>query len=337
MRKQILSEIAAERYPVIGSARYSEVMDRSVCAVLEESKAPFVLTARDGQVIRGSYYSAKGHPRGSVLISHGFSECGAKYQELIYYFLREGYHVCIPDHRGHGKSRIFGDTLPGTTATDVTDFQDYVDDLDMVIEKVMRPKAPEPFFLYSHSMGGMIAALYLEQHPGVFRRAVLNAPMLEINRGGLPLFAAKAAAGMLCLLGKGGDFLPGQSPFNEREDFAGSAATCYERYRYFYDQQMADPTLRGSGSSCRWTREALRACERGLRPENCGNVTIPVLLFQAESDAYVLPGGQERFIASIPNGRIVFVPGSKHEIYLGDDETLSQYIQVLMAFLKEDA
>lgn len=38
------------------------------------------------------------------LISHGFTETSEKYKELIYYFLRGGYHVYIPEHCGHGHS-----------------------------------------------------------------------------------------------------------------------------------------------------------------------------------------------------------------------------------------
>lgn len=32
-------------------------------------------------------------PKGVVVISHGFTESAAKYDEVAYYFLKEGYHV----------------------------------------------------------------------------------------------------------------------------------------------------------------------------------------------------------------------------------------------------
>lgn len=43
-------------------------------------------------------------PKGVVVISHGFTESAAKYDEVAYYFLKEGYHVYIPEHCGHGRS-----------------------------------------------------------------------------------------------------------------------------------------------------------------------------------------------------------------------------------------
>ena len=43
-------------------------------------------------------------PRGVIVISHGFTESAVKYDEVAYYFLKEGYHVYIPEHCGHGRS-----------------------------------------------------------------------------------------------------------------------------------------------------------------------------------------------------------------------------------------
>lgn len=33
-------------------------------------------------------------PKGVIIISHGFTEGAQKYDEMIYYFLKAGYHVC---------------------------------------------------------------------------------------------------------------------------------------------------------------------------------------------------------------------------------------------------
>ena len=42
--------------------------------------------------------------RGAVVISHGFTEFGRKYSEMVWYFLLAGYSVCVFEHRGHGHS-----------------------------------------------------------------------------------------------------------------------------------------------------------------------------------------------------------------------------------------
>ena len=60
------------------------------------------------------YLSDIDMPKGVVVISHGFTESAVKYDEVAYYFLKEGYHVYIPEHCGHGRSyRLTADPSPG--------------------------------------------------------------------------------------------------------------------------------------------------------------------------------------------------------------------------------
>ena len=47
---------------------------------------------------------ASGVFRGAIVISHGFTEFGRKYSEMVWYFLLAGYSVCVFEHRGHGHS-----------------------------------------------------------------------------------------------------------------------------------------------------------------------------------------------------------------------------------------
>lgn len=37
-------------------------------------------------------------PRGVVVISHGFTENAEKYKEIVYYFIKEHFHVYLPEH-----------------------------------------------------------------------------------------------------------------------------------------------------------------------------------------------------------------------------------------------
>ena len=51
--------------------------------------------------------------KAAIVISHGFCEFAEKYKEVIYYFLKNGYSVYVPEHRGHGYSdRIVVDARP---------------------------------------------------------------------------------------------------------------------------------------------------------------------------------------------------------------------------------
>lgn len=333
MKKENLFEVVKQPHSIISSKAYEETMNTVVLPRLEHCRRTFTKEAADGHSIYGEVYLQE-KSRGSVMISHGFTESCVKYREMIYYFLEEGYSVCILDHRDHGSSRDVVREKPGDVPTHVEHFQSYVDDFDVVVRKVFQ-EMPKPWFLFAHSMGGAIGARYAQQHPEVFDKIVLNAPMLEINRGGIPYFAAKLAANVLCLVGRKRGFLPGQGRFTGVEDFENSPTTGRERYRYYLARQLENPALQSAGCSCRWAAEAFRADEQILKPAECRKIPVKVLLFQADKDDFVLSNGQDRFMGSIPKGRLLFVPGSKHEIYMSEDETLKIYLTALFGFLAD--
>ena len=130
--------------------------------------------------------------KGTIVISYGFTESCLKYHELIYYFYLQGYKVAIMDHRGHGKSMR---EVEDHTIVHIGLFSRYVKDLHRFVKTVVKPMAKDlPLYLYAHSMGGCIGAFYLEQYPEDFAKAVLNAPMLGVNLGGVPSWAARAPA-----------------------------------------------------------------------------------------------------------------------------------------------
>ncbi len=134
--------------------------------------------------------------KGTIVISYGFTESCLKYHELIYYFYLQGYQVAIMDHRGHGKSMR---EVEDHTIVHIGLFSRYVKDLHRFVKTVVKPMAKDlPLYLYAHSMGGCIGAFYLEQYPEDFAKAVLNAPMLGVNLGGVPSWAARVLVILKC-------------------------------------------------------------------------------------------------------------------------------------------
>lgn len=328
MRKRNLFNVIHKPYPVIPSEHFYETMQETVLPFLDEHRKPFTLRAAGGQRLYGEYYAPAQNQKGTILISHGFSENGDKYRELIYYFLREGYCVCIYDHRDHGRSRA---VTGGEAATHVERFGDYVSDMAQVVQRMLC-QLPKPYFLYCHSMGSGIGAAYVEAHPEVFCKVIFNAPMFAVNTGIIPPVIAEAVGTLMCLLGQGRQFLFGHTAFDGREDFEHSAGTDFARYRYYYLHQISHPQLQNGGASFRWVLESLRGCDRLMKKKNLAKITAPSLIFQADRDDYVHPSGQERFAANAPDAEILFVPGSKHEIYMSDAQTLKFYVQAVMDF-----
>lgn len=332
--KFFLNNYCDGTYDVIPDSVFLDTMRDTVVPFLKERRHPVLIPRENELKLYCEYFLPIAETgKGTIFISHGFTESSDKFHEVIYYMLQEGYGVCIEDHRGHGRSRRPDETNVAGTATHVDHFQDYVDDVHYVVEHIIKKNLPGPYYLYAHSMGGAIAVTYLEQHPGFFEKAVLTAPMLEINRHGIPLHLAKFMTSLVCALGKGREFFWGQKPFSPVENFADSPTTCPERYLYYFRQQLENPNYQSGGSSFRWALESVRADELLLRPSNCAKVTIPVLLFQAEDDFFVNPGGQDQFIDQIPNGQLVFAPGTKHEIYMSGANVLEKYWKAIFSFL----
>jgi alpha-beta hydrolase superfamily lysophospholipase len=91
----------------------------------------------------------------------------------------EGAAVFAYDQRGYGRS-------DGRRAY-VDSFEDYLDDLGMILNHVQTQQEHRPFFLFGHSMGGLVVLKYvLDRAPSV-RGLMLSAPAIEINPDLAPL------------------------------------------------------------------------------------------------------------------------------------------------------
>ena len=92
----------SEKYKeIIHEKEYTEKMRTTVLPYLSarcrDTWIPCIQGKEKEKRIHVKRYLAD-QPQGVVVISHGFSESARKYQEIIYYVLREGYHVYIPEH-----------------------------------------------------------------------------------------------------------------------------------------------------------------------------------------------------------------------------------------------
>ena len=93
---------------------------------------------------------ASGVFRGTIVISHGFTEFGRKYSEMVWYFLLAGYSVCVFEHRGHGHS---AHDMSNPSLVWIDDWRRYVADFATFAQTVGREAADGgPMYLYCHSM-----------------------------------------------------------------------------------------------------------------------------------------------------------------------------------------
>lgn len=328
---------------------YSQFMEECVLPYILPRREECFLSREAGRQIYCAFYTAGGRSpaetangqdadaRGIILISHGFAETADKYFEIIYYFLKAGYHVCIPEHCGHGRTYRL---VEGDVSLAYTDsWQRYVDDLSFAAKAAKNhwKQTPElPLFLFAHSMGGGIGAALAAQEPRLFRRVFLTSPMIRPSTGGVPWAVAKMIVFVMCVLGREKSYVVGQHAYDGTETFGESCATSYGRWAWYKNKTDAEPLYQTCAASYGWLREAIRL-NRFLMRDAWKRIEAPVLLIQAAEETFVSKEQQELFVrklaASVPaSARIECIPDTKHEVFRADDETVGRYIEGCLDF-----
>jgi len=276
----------------------------------------------------------------TVVVVNGRTESYLKYQELAYELTQQGYKVLMFDHRGQGLSeRLTANPHKGH----IEDFQQYIDDMHQLISRVLVSGSSEqPLYLLGHSMGGAISTLYLQQHPQVFQKAALSAPMHGING---KLFYDEGDACRLASLvsvfsteGYAGfaDKAYSEQPFASNE-LTGSEA----RYQWMQTLYKENPRLQLGGATWGWLNAACDVIPQ--MQQQAGKIKIPVLLMQAELDSIVSAPAQQQFCAVLATnpesgcvGGVQLIKNAKHELLFEQDDIRQQVLDKILAHFAAD-
>ena len=274
----------------------------------------------------------KDDERGAVVISNGRTESYIKYKELAYDLGQQGYSVYIHDHRGQGFS---GRMTENRQMGHVWDFDDYVSDLKTFYEEIVSRNEHSIKLLLAHSMGGGIAALYIEKYPNDFDAAALSSPMLQPSTA---IFGSnEIVCGAAKVTSRIRDFFIGIFGIEPRyvlkkgdyknTPFADSELTHSEiRYRRFRKAYDENAQVKIGGPTSHWVAYACDAAKDAR--ENAAKVTIPVLVLQAGEDTAVTPEGQNEFCENLKlggqnecdGGSPFVIEGAYHELFIEKDE-----------------
>lgn len=309
---------------------YAEVMNQTVLPFLESVQTEKMLKLQNGIELHIMRYTpADREPKGNILIMHGFTESTVKYRELCYYFVKAGYTAIAYDQRGHGKSTR---EVADPQLTHVEKFEDYVDDLDEVIASELS-SSPLPSYLFAHSMGGAVTALYMEQHPdNIFKKAVLSSPMIAPARGGFPLWFSKAVMGTGAAFGQKRKRIFLSKPPQGREDPATSANNSLARFEFYQDMKVGYKEYSNNGPTYKWTLESLDVTKKILKKGAPESIRTPLLIFIGGSDNVVLTDKIDEFAARVPGSITEKIPDCRHEIYYGVNAVLENYLPAVLDF-----
>ena len=141
--------------------------------------------ARDGLSLYEQSWLPEGPARAVVVLVHGINEHSGRYARLAGDLNQRGFAVYAMDLRGHGRSD--GDRVA------IRSFDQYLDDLRLLLSRVAAREPGKPLFLFGHSMGGTIAALL----------AIAQATESELKPQGLAAHPRSPAAELRCLAADG--------------------------------------------------------------------------------------------------------------------------------------
>ncbi len=127
----------------------------------------------DGMKLSGYLWEPKENPKAIINLVHGFGEYSERYDHWANRFTEKGFIVHAIDNRGHGKS----DGKRGH----IREFDDFLNDVDVLINESKKINSDLPQFIYGHSMGGNIVANYIVKRENNFKGAVLSSPWLKLT------------------------------------------------------------------------------------------------------------------------------------------------------------
>jgi len=284
--------------------------------------------APDGMVLRRMDWphDGAGKLRGSLIFAGGRGDFIEKYLEAYAGWRAAGWSVTAFDWRGQGLSR--GDIVGGN----VESFDPLVDDFAALIDD-WRAATPGPHVAIGHSMGGHLLLRTIVERRPALAAAVLVAPMVGVNSGGVSPRLLALVAGAMCRLRRGGRTMWKSKPLFEpgsirQRNLTGSIER-YEDEAAWWAQQ---PGLSLGPPSWCWLRAALRSAA-AFTPARLERVDLPILILAAERDRLVSNAEIHRVAAVLPRAELAMLAGAAHELLREADPIRAEALARIDAFL----
>lgn len=131
-----------------------------------------VYTSFDGIKLSGYIWEPQETPKAIINLVHGFGEYSERYNYWTMKFADKGFVVHAIDYRGHGKS----DGRRGH----INKFDDFLNDIDVLVNESEKLYPNLPQFIYGHSLGGNIVTNYILNRDNNFKGAVISSPWLKL-------------------------------------------------------------------------------------------------------------------------------------------------------------
>lgn len=286
----------------------------------------------DGYDLRCAHWRTTRPPaRGTVILLHGRTEFIEKYYETASDLRAMGYEVLTFDWRGQGGSDRL---LKARKRGHVESFEQYVIDLDTILDNVALPDCRGPLFILAHSTGGLVALLAAPALGNRIDRIVLTSPLVGFGEFGLPPRLLRFVTGMMCAAGLGSVPISRGKDADAQRDFSTNQVTSdTRRFTRNTDFLIEHDELAIGGPTAGWIFAAGQAMDRIHDPDYIASISVPVLMICAGNDTVVSNRATEHYGRRLRSGRTLRLAGSKHEILQERDVFREQALAALRAFL----
>lgn len=286
--------------------------------------------ARGGVRLRTAAWSPKGEARDAVVvIMQGRSEFIEEYFETIDELLARGFHVVTFDWRGQGGSDRL---LPERAKGHVKRFDDYLEDIDAVMKKIVTPLGVTRKIALAHSMGGAAALRMALRDDEMFERYVLCAPMIGLS---MERYTSRArlAASVFAAIGFSGRYIPGGNG-NLFIDFDGNPLTSdHKRFERSDIILRVAPQLGIGSPTLGWAATSFAAMAELQFEETPLAIASPVLILAGTDDRVTSTPISQKFAQGLKAGCFIAIDGAKHEILQENDTIRARFWQEFDQFV----
>lgn len=264
----------------------------------------------DGLQLFTQHWMPSSDPAALVLLVHGYGEHCGRYDHVAAVLARQDAAVYTYDQRGHGRSE--------GRPVYIDRFDQYCQDLEHFHHYVKTHGPNVPLFLFGHSMGGLVALLYVLNQSPSLRGLLLSAPAIAINPDIAPLLRRIAQ-----LVGRLFPTLPTvRSPQNS-----------ISRDPNVVEEAKNDPLNYHGRVPARTGAELLRAGEEAR--DRLTELRVPFLIFHGTADVLTPPSWSERLYeqASAEDKTLKLYDGLYHETF--NEPEQDQVLQDIESWLAE--
>ena len=248
-------------------------------------------SAGAGAKLHVTHWLPEGRPRAIVLLAHGYAEHAGRYGHVAKRLTEAGYAIYAVDHWGHGASDGEGGYVPRFSA--------FLDGMAELLTLVEINHGDTPRLLLGHSMGGLIATLFLVERQRAFVAAALSGPAI------LP---AEPPSRVTVWLSR---FL---SRFFPRLGVLSLDANGVSRDPAVVEAYRADPLVYEGKIGARLGKEFMDAM--AVARADAPKIRLPILIQHGEADRLTAPAGSRYLFDNVASKdkRLEIYPGLFHDI-----------------------